>query len=85
MEMVLCSSMDGTNCARGKGFNSSVYQMAHCFIIGKCSNTCFYGFNALMLLHLALRGPVSVKKNLNPLIILDIARSLCSVNAEVGT
>lgn len=62
MKMILCNSVDGTNCGRGRGLDSSVYQMAHCFITGKCYSSAFYGFSALTLLHLDLRGPLGVRK-----------------------
>ncbi len=43
------------------------YQMAHCFITGKCYNIIFYGFTALTKLHLDLHSPLGFKKILSPL------------------
>lgn len=58
MKMVLCNSIDGTNCAWGRGFDSSAYQVGHCFITGKCCNSPFLCF---FMHHLDLRGPLEVK------------------------
>lgn len=82
MKMVLCNPMDGTNCARGRGFNSSVYQMAHWFITGKCYNTIFYGFNALTKLHLDLYSPLGVKKILSPFMIYSRLHGRCTLATQ---